>query len=180
MWWSTVNVYQNGRKYQKVSGTTEKTFKKLTDDDFFSQLQLHYPLLTQSNLTIRGKARSTGQPDNPIWITSLPWTWPLIIYITHPRTPDSPPSPPPTSQKMPWQWTEGEFTLLIASQKVIVWSKKHTKVYSGSNNYLIPCWFCCCYSGFFCDFLSLNVKMYLWLKLCTVPFFVSGQTYKIS
>ena len=25
-----------------------------------------------------------------------------------------------------------------------------------------------------------NVKMYLWLKLYTVPFFVSGQTYKIS
>ena len=38
----------------------------------------------------------------------------------------------------------------------------------------------CCYSGFFCDILSLNVKMYLWLKLYTVPFFVSGQTYKIS
>ena len=38
----------------------------------------------------------------------------------------------------------------------------------------------CCYSGFFCEFLSLNVKMYLWLKLCPVPFFVSGQTYKIS
>ena len=36
-----------------------------------------------------------------------------------------------------------------------------------------------CYSGF-CDILSLNVKMYLWLKLYTVPFFVSGQTYKIS
>ena len=34
--------------------------------------------------------------------------------------------------------------------------------------------------GFFCDILSLNVKMYLWLKLYTVPFFVSGQTYKIS
>ena len=33
---------------------------------------------------------------------------------------------------------------------------------------------------FFCDILSLNVKMYLWLKLYTVPFFVSGQTYKIS
>ena len=30
-----------------------------------------------------------------------------------------------------------------------------------------------------CD-LSLNVKMYLWLKLYTVPFFVSGQIYKIS
>ena len=28
--------------------------------------------------------------------------------------------------------------------------------------------------------LSLNVKMYLWLKWYTVPFFVSGQTYKIS
>ena len=28
----------------------------------------------------------------------------------------------------------------------------------------------CCYSGFFCDILSLNVKMYLWLKLYTVPF----------
>ena len=38
----------------------------------------------------------------------------------------------------------------------------------------------CCYSGFFCDILFLNVKMYLWLKLYTVPFFVSGQTYKIS
>ena len=38
----------------------------------------------------------------------------------------------------------------------------------------------CCYSGFFCDILSLNVKMYVWLKLYTVPFFVSGQTYKIS
>ena len=38
----------------------------------------------------------------------------------------------------------------------------------------------CCYSGFFCDILSLNVKMYLWLKWYTVPFFVSGQTYKIS
>ena len=36
------------------------------------------------------------------------------------------------------------------------------------------------YSGFFCDILSLIVKMYLWLKLYTVPFFVSGQTYKIS
>ena len=33
---------------------------------------------------------------------------------------------------------------------------------------------------FFCDILSLNVKMYLWLQLYTVPFFVSGQTYKIS
>ena len=32
----------------------------------------------------------------------------------------------------------------------------------------------------FYDILSLNVKMYLWLKLYTVPFFVSGQTYKIS
>ena len=38
----------------------------------------------------------------------------------------------------------------------------------------------CCYSGFVCDILSLNVKMYLRLKLYTVPFFVSGQTYKIS
>ena len=38
----------------------------------------------------------------------------------------------------------------------------------------------CCYSGFFCDILSRNVKMYLWLKLYTAPFFVSGQTYKIS
>ena len=38
----------------------------------------------------------------------------------------------------------------------------------------------CCYSGFLYDILSLNVKMYLWLKLYTVPFFVSGQTYKIS
>ena len=37
----------------------------------------------------------------------------------------------------------------------------------------------CCYSGFFCDILSLNVKMYLRLKLYTVPFFLSGQTYKI-
>ena len=35
-------------------------------------------------------------------------------------------------------------------------------------------------SGFFCDILYLNVKMYLRLKLYTVPFFVSGQTYKIS
>ena len=32
----------------------------------------------------------------------------------------------------------------------------------------------------FGDILSLNVKMYLWLKLYTVPFFISGQTYKIS
>ena len=32
----------------------------------------------------------------------------------------------------------------------------------------------------FCDILSLNVKMHLCLKLYTVPFFVSGQTYKIS
>ena len=32
----------------------------------------------------------------------------------------------------------------------------------------------------FCDILSLNVKMHLWLKLYTVPFFVSGQTYTIS
>ena len=32
----------------------------------------------------------------------------------------------------------------------------------------------------FGDILSLNVKMYLWLKLHTIPFFVSGQTYKIS
>ena len=32
----------------------------------------------------------------------------------------------------------------------------------------------------FCDILSLNVKMYLRLKLYTVPFFVSGQTYTIS
>ena len=31
--------------------------------------------------------------------------------------------------------------------------------------------------GIFC--LSM-LKMYLWLKLYTVPFFVSGQTYKIS
>ena len=31
---------------------------------------------------------------------------------------------------------------------------------------------------FFCDILCLNVKMYLWLKLYTVPFFVIGQTYK--
>ena len=38
----------------------------------------------------------------------------------------------------------------------------------------------CCYSGLFCDIMSLNVKMYLWLTLYTVPFFVSGQTYKIS
>ena len=38
----------------------------------------------------------------------------------------------------------------------------------------------CCYSGFFCDILSLRVKMYLWLKLYAVPFFLSGQTYKIS
>ena len=28
--------------------------------------------------------------------------------------------------------------------------------------------------------IFLNVKMYLWLKLYTVPCFVSGQTYKIS
>ena len=27
---------------------------------------------------------------------------------------------------------------------------------------------------------SLNVKLHLWFKLYTVPFFVSGQTYKIS
>ena len=32
----------------------------------------------------------------------------------------------------------------------------------------------------FCDILFLNVKMYIWLKFYTVPFFVSGQTYKIS
>ena len=32
----------------------------------------------------------------------------------------------------------------------------------------------------FYNILSLNVKMYLWLKLYTVPFFVSGQTCKIS
>ena len=32
----------------------------------------------------------------------------------------------------------------------------------------------------FFETLSLNVKMYLWLKWYTVPFFVSGQTYKIS
>ena len=38
----------------------------------------------------------------------------------------------------------------------------------------------CCYSGFFCDIPFLNVKMYLWLKSYTGPFFVSGQTYKIS
>ena len=38
----------------------------------------------------------------------------------------------------------------------------------------------CCYSGFFGDILPLSVKMYLWLKLYTVPFFVSGQTYKIG
>ena len=38
----------------------------------------------------------------------------------------------------------------------------------------------CCYSGFFGDILSLNVKIYLWLKLYTVPFFVRRQTYKIS
>ena len=31
-----------------------------------------------------------------------------------------------------------------------------------------------------CDILSLNVKMHLWLKWYTVPFFVSGQTYTIS
>ena len=37
----------------------------------------------------------------------------------------------------------------------------------------------CCYSGFFCDILSLSDKMYLWIKWYTVPFFVSGQTYKI-
>ena len=46
------------------------------------------------------------------------------------------------------------------------------------NKYIKFVW--CCYSGFFFDILSLNVKMYLWLKLYTVPFFVSGQTYKIS
>ena len=46
------------------------------------------------------------------------------------------------------------------------------------NKYIQFLW--CCYSGFFCDILSLNVKMYLWLKLYTVPIFVSGQTYKIS
>ena len=34
--------------------------------------------------------------------------------------------------------------------------------------------------GIFCDILTLNVKMYLRLKLYTVPFFVSGQTNKIS
>ena len=33
---------------------------------------------------------------------------------------------------------------------------------------------------FFIFILSLNVKMYLWLKLYTVPLFVSEQTYKIS
>ena len=32
----------------------------------------------------------------------------------------------------------------------------------------------------FCDILSLNVKMYLRLKWYTVPFFISGQPYKIS
>ena len=32
----------------------------------------------------------------------------------------------------------------------------------------------------FFDILSLNVKMYIRLKSYTVPFFVSGQTYKIS
>ena len=46
------------------------------------------------------------------------------------------------------------------------------------NKYIKFVW--CCYSGFFCDILSLNVKTYLWLKLYTVPFFLSGQTYKIS
>ena len=44
----------------------------------------------------------------------------------------------------------------------------------------LPSFIWCCYFGFFCDILSPNVKMYLWLKLYTVPFFVSGQTYKIS
>ena len=57
----------------------------------------------------------------------------------------------------------------------------------GSQNY---CWLVgyqilikfiwCCFSRFFCDILLLNVQMYLWLKLYTVPFFVSEQTDKIS
>ena len=59
-------------------------------------------------------------------------------------------------------------------------------LFYGSNTYFM--WkyenkyikFVQCCSGFFCDILSLNVKMSLWLKLDTVPFFVSGQTYKIS
>ena len=57
----------------------------------------------------------------------------------------------------------------------------------GSNTYFMQkydnkCIKCiwCCYSGFFCDILSLSVTMHLWLKLYTVPLFVSGQTYKIS
>ena len=46
------------------------------------------------------------------------------------------------------------------------------------NKYIKFVW--CCYAGLFCDILSLNVKMYLWLKLYIIPFFVSGLIYKIS
>ena len=66
-------------------------------------------------------------------------------------------------------------------------TKYYVLLFYGSNTYLMWkydnkyiqfVW--CCYSGFFCDILSLKVKMYLLLKLYTVPFFVSAQTYKIS
>ena len=73
-----------------------------------------------------------------------------------------------------YAWTQ-RFLHQVLSP-IVLWIKYlfHVKIYKSIK------FVRCCYSGFFCDILSLNVKMYLWLKLYTVPFFVSGQTYKIS
>ena len=77
--------------------------------------------------------------------------------------------------------------LLLNGKLTGLWEPELLLVGRGSNTYFMQkydnkCRKCiwCCYSGFFCNIISLNVKMYLWLKLYTVPFFVSGQTYKIS
>ena len=72
----------------------------------------------------------------------------------------------------------GNLTGLWEPELLLVGRGSNTYFMQKYDNTFIKCiW---CYSEFFCDILSLNVKMYLWLKLYTVPFFVSGQTYKIS
>ena len=73
----------------------------------------------------------------------------------------------------------GKLTGLCEPELLLVGRGSNMYLMQKYDNTFIKCiW--CCYSGCFCDILSFNVKMYLWLKLYTVPFFVSGQTYTIS
>ena len=73
--------------------------------------------------------------------------------------------------------------VLLNGKLTGLWEPELLLVGRGSNTYFMQKYdnkCICCYSGFFCDILFLNVKVYLWLKWYTVQFFVSGQTYKIS